>query len=110
MSDVFYGRSKDQGGDVMEGNTGRVTRRGFIGRIGRAAIALAVVFKIGPSAVAMAAGPEKAVYVCQYCGYIYDPAAGDASQNVPPGTAFEELPDTWHCPNCGLGKDMFKRS
>jgi rubredoxin len=93
----------------MDSNGWGETRRGFIGRIGRAAIALVLAFAIKPSAVATAAGPDKARYACQFCGYIYDPAAGDAGQKVPPGTAFEDLPDTWRCPDCGLGKEMFRK-
>jgi rubredoxin len=46
-------------------------------------------------------------YVCQVCGYIYDPALGDPAGNIPPGTAFESLPDTWVCPVCGVPKDQF---
>ena len=44
---------------------------------------------------------------CQACGYIYDPAAGDPDNGVPPGTSFEDLPDAWVCPQCGVGKDLF---
>jgi len=50
-----------------------------------------------------------AKYKCQVCGYIYDPAVGDSTQGVPPGTAFESLPDSWICPECGVGKDMFEK-
>lgn len=46
-------------------------------------------------------------YVCQACGYVYDPAKGDPEHGVKPGTAFENLPDDWTCPECGAGKDMF---
>jgi len=46
-------------------------------------------------------------YVCQQCGYIYDPAKGDRKGKVPPGTAFEELPDDWVCPLCGARKARF---
>ena len=46
-------------------------------------------------------------YVCQACGYIYDPAVGDPDSNVLPGTPFEKLPDGWVCPVCGASKDMF---
>jgi rubredoxin len=46
-------------------------------------------------------------YVCDVCGYIYDPALGDEDNNVKPGTAFESLPDSWVCPLCGAGKDAF---
>ena len=50
-----------------------------------------------------------AKYRCTVCSYIYDPAVGDASQNIPAGTAFEALPDTWVCPECGVTKDMFEK-
>ncbi|MBL8967548.1 MAG: rubredoxin [Spirochaetaceae bacterium] len=46
-------------------------------------------------------------YVCDVCGYIYDPAVGDPDTNVKPGTAFESLPADWVCPMCGAGKDSF---
>jgi rubredoxin len=46
-------------------------------------------------------------YVCGVCGYTYDPAKGDASANVAPGTAFENLPADWVCPECGVGKEEF---
>lgn len=48
-------------------------------------------------------------YKCLVCGYIYDPAAGDSTQGVPSGTAFEDLPDTWTCPECGVTKDQFEK-
>jgi len=48
-------------------------------------------------------------YVCKVCGYIYDPEKGDSTQNIVPGTSFEDLPDDWLCPECGVGKDMFER-
>lgn len=47
-------------------------------------------------------------YECMVCGYIYDPAQGD-NNSVPPGTAFEDLPDSWVCPICGATKDQFIR-
>lgn len=49
-------------------------------------------------------------YRCTVCGYIYDPVIGDSTQGVPSGTAFENLPDTWVCPECGVGKDMFEKA
>ncbi len=45
---------------------------------------------------------------CTVCGWIYDPAKGDPSQGIAPGTAFEDLPDDWVCPECGAPKDMFQ--
>lgn len=47
-------------------------------------------------------------YVCEACGYVYDPAKGDPEADIAPGTAFEDLPDDWTCPLCGVGKDEFK--
>ncbi len=46
-------------------------------------------------------------FQCVVCGYIYDPEQGDPTKNIPPGTAFEDLPDNWTCPICGVGKSEF---
>ena len=46
-------------------------------------------------------------YLCEACGYIYDPEVGDPDNGVEAGTAFEDLPEDWLCPLCGLGKDAF---
>ena len=46
---------------------------------------------------------------CQACGWVYDPAVGDPANGVPPGTRFEDIPDTWVCPQCGVGKDLFQK-
>jgi rubredoxin len=48
-------------------------------------------------------------YVCEVCGYVYDPAVGDPDGGVDPGTPFEQLPDDWLCPECGADKDAFYR-
>ena len=47
-------------------------------------------------------GTIKASFECQVCGFIYNPAEND---NIP----FEELSDDWVCPDCGVGKDQFKK-
>ena len=47
-------------------------------------------------------------YKCLLCGYIYDPAVGDPDNGVKAGTAFEDLPDDWACPECGAGVDEFE--
>lgn len=49
-------------------------------------------------------------YVCGPCGYEYDPEIGDPDNGVAPGTPFEELPEDWVCPICGLGKDVFEEA
>ena len=46
-------------------------------------------------------------YVCP-CGYVYDPEIGDPDNGVAPGTAWEDVPEDWLCPVCGLGKDVFE--
>ena len=47
-------------------------------------------------------------YQCSVCGYVYDPEAGDPDAEIKPGTAFEDLPDDWVCPECGAEKDLFE--
>jgi len=47
-------------------------------------------------------------YRCTVCNYIYDPAEGDPTQDIAAGTSFEDLPDDWTCPDCGVGKDAFE--
>jgi len=46
-------------------------------------------------------------WVCDPCGYVYDPAVGDPDHDVKPGTDFETIPGSWKCPLCGVGKDVF---
>ncbi len=47
-------------------------------------------------------------YVCTVRGYVYDPEVGDPDADIPAGTAFEDLPEDWVCPECGVGKEMFE--
>jgi rubredoxin/flavin reductase (DIM6/NTAB) family NADH-FMN oxidoreductase RutF len=53
-------------------------------------------------------GPKMKKYKCLMCSYIYDPAVGDPDGDIKPGTAFEDLPDNWVCPECGAAKDEFE--
>jgi len=46
-------------------------------------------------------------FICEPCGYIYDPQLGDPDSGIPAGTPFEELPEDWVCPICGVGKEQF---
>ena len=48
-------------------------------------------------------------YVCKVCGYVYDPEQGDPENGIAPGTRFEDLPDTWVCPECGAEKSEFEK-
>ncbi len=46
-------------------------------------------------------------YECNACSYVYDPEIGDPEGGIPPGTPFEDVPEDWVCPDCGVGKDQF---
>lgn len=48
-------------------------------------------------------------YVCEPCGYVYDPTEGDPDGAMGTGTAFEDIPEDWVCPVCGASKDMFSK-
>ena len=48
-------------------------------------------------------------YRCMVCGHIYDTEEGDTDRGFPPGTAFEDLPETWTCPECGSPKDQYEK-
>jgi len=49
-------------------------------------------------------------YVCDVCGYEYDPAVGDPDNGVAPGTAFADLSEDWVCPECGVDTDNFSEA
>ena len=51
---------------------------------------------------------QMAKYRCTVCGYVYDPEQGDPDSGIKPGTAFEDIPDDWVCPVCGVAKDQFR--
>ncbi|MBM7623617.1 rubredoxin [Sporohalobacter salinus] len=51
---------------------------------------------------------ESGKYECEVCGYIYNPDNGDPDNDVKPGTDFEDLPEDWQCPICGVGKEQFE--
>lgn len=48
-------------------------------------------------------------YVCKICGYVYDPVKADPDDGIAPGTAFEQIPDSWVCPVCGADKSQFEK-
>lgn len=47
-------------------------------------------------------------YRCVICEHIYDPAEGDPVNGIKPGTPFEEIPDSWSCPDCGASKSDYE--
>lgn len=48
-------------------------------------------------------------YECSVCGYVYDPTLGDPDGGIAPGTKFEDIPDDWVCPTCGVSKSEFEK-
>lgn len=48
-------------------------------------------------------------YVCTVCHWEYDEKLGDTEHGIDAGTKFEDLPDDFVCPLCGVGKDMFEK-
>lgn len=52
---------------------------------------------------------DKPKYKCMACGYIYDPEKGDPDSGIEPGTAFEDIPESWVCPVCGTEKSDFEK-
>ena len=48
-------------------------------------------------------------YVCTVCEWVYDPEVGDPEGGIAPGTPFEDIPEDWVCPVCGVGKESFEQ-
>jgi len=46
-------------------------------------------------------------YVCDVCGWVYDEGVGDPDNGIEAGTKFEDLPDDFECPLCGVDKTNF---
>ena len=46
-------------------------------------------------------------YICNVCNWVYDPEVGDLDSGIVPGTKFEDIPDDWSCPLCGVTKEDF---
>lgn len=51
--------------------------------------------------------PKDDIYVCQGCGYEYNPERGDEESEIEEGTPFDKLPEEYICPKCGEEKDNF---
>lgn len=49
-------------------------------------------------------------YECTVCGYIYDEEVGDPDSGIAAGTKWEDIPEDWVCPTCGVGKDEFQEA
>ncbi len=68
----------------------------------------ATYIKVTPKSKTIKGPKNMTKYKCLVCGYIYDPAVGDFDGAIDPGTAFNDLPDNWTCPECGAVKDEFE--
>ena len=47
-------------------------------------------------------------YQCIVCGFIYDEATGDPEHGIAPGTTWDDVPESWSCPDCGVAKADFE--
>lgn len=54
------------------------------------------------------AATKPSLWMCLICGWIYDEGAGDPDSGIAPGTPWDEIPDDWACPECGVTKDEFE--
>ena len=52
--------------------------------------------------------PEMKSYQCIVCGHIYSEEHGDPAEAIPAGTLWEDVPDTYECPECGVSKKDFE--
>jgi len=61
-----------------------------------------------PSLLRLPESNREKAFICPVCHHIYDPAVGNPAGGIPPGTAFEDLPENWVCPVCRVHKSMFR--
>lgn len=47
-------------------------------------------------------------WICIVCGFVYDEAEGMPEEGIEPGTAWDDIPDDWVCPDCGAVKEDFE--
>ncbi len=57
--------------------------------------------------VPAASAPASRIWECMVCGWVYDEAKGAPEEGIAPGTRWEDIPDDWTCPECGVGKEDF---
>ncbi len=48
------------------------------------------------------------VWICIVCGFVYDEEKGLPEEGIAPGTRWEDVPEDWKCPDCGVGKQDFE--
>jgi rubredoxin len=47
-------------------------------------------------------------WTCVVCGFVYEEALGLPAEGIPAGTKWEDVPDDWCCPECGVAKSDFE--
>jgi rubredoxin-NAD+ reductase len=67
----------------------------------------AVATRPQPADLSAQGAPAFKVYMCLTCGFVYDEAAGLPEEGIAPGTRWEDIPESWRCPDCGVGKEDF---
>jgi len=83
---------------------GNHSRRKFLSE----ALTVAVGVSIFGMAAAIAQGQDYRKWMCVVCGFIYDEANGLPDEGIAAGTRWEDVPDTWACPECGVTKSDFE--
>lgn len=63
---------------------------------------------MAPMTVSTGTETQLRQWMCVVCGFIYDEAEGLPDEGIEPGTRWEDIPDTWTCPDCGVTKDDFE--
>lgn len=48
------------------------------------------------------------MFICTICGWLYEEDRGIPDEDIPPGTRWEDLPDDFICPECGVGRELFR--
>lgn len=67
-----------------------------------------LVIKEAPTMSQSSSETANRKWMCVVCGYIYDEAIGVPDEGIPAGTSWEDVPETWTCPDCGTTKDDFE--
>ncbi|MCS3461880.1 anaerobic nitric oxide reductase flavorubredoxin [Aeromonas sp. BIGb0445] len=67
-----------------------------------------VIAKAPQAAPAASTLDDDQPMLCTVCQWVYDPAQGEPDQLVAPGTPWAQVPDSFLCPGCGIGKEVFE--
>ena len=96
--------------DHRRGRPRLVGAPGFSSSIGwsaTSALSTAARARLSNYAAPLADTATSQKWICESCGFIYDPVEGDQDGGIEPGTPFESIADDWFCPVCGARKKDF---